>query len=230
MLAHALLFSQDAEFAAVFRDAASALSVELLELEESQRFADLASRQPFDLLIIDCDRAHNGTSLLWQIKVANANRDAVVIAATGGENDSRHLMEYGASMPIQKPLKLESARKHLRAALPVVVREHRRYNRHSVTFGVVLRSDQGWQAQATSLNLSEGGILLELPYKINAQADEVLTVSFTLPGATEGLELHGKLAWLDCDLRAGVRFVWVTTEGLTKVAEWLRTAAQSVVA
>ena len=224
MAVQALLYSRDPQCVEVFSEAASALGIELLEIEDPQRFADLASGQPFDLLIVDCAKAEDWNLLLPKLRRSAANRDAVVIAVSEQQN-AKHLLEYGASMPVCKPLSLEAVRRHLRAVLPAIAREQRRYNRYAVKMKVLLSRDAPKSMEALAVNLSEGGILLQLRERIDPAPKETLSLSFSLPWTSEMLELQGHLAWISSDLRAGIRFLPGAKDSLAKIASWLKAYA-----
>src|SRR5437868_12092164 len=73
---NAAILSGDAQFTAVIRDVLSPHSIELAELDEVLRFIDLISREPFDLVVLDCEGLPAVKQLVSTVRQSSANREA----------------------------------------------------------------------------------------------------------------------------------------------------------
>ena len=218
MTLQALLYTSDPELLSVFHQALGALGVEILEMDDALRFLDLAANEHFDLLVVDYDGTDHGLDVLSMARERSANRDSVLMLATT-ERDPARFLDRGASLVLYKPLTREALDRQLRTAHLLMQDERRRYNRYSVEMPVAVRTPDGRQVMGTGFSLSEGGIALQFPERLNTR--DLLKLEFLLPQEKAPLQLTGKLAWVNSDLHTGIRFVQITQETREQLRGWL---------
>ena len=218
MTLQALLYTSDPELLSVFHQALEALGVEALEMDDPLRFLDLLANEHFDLLVVDHDGTDHTLEVLATARERTANRDVVLMLSTT-ERDSSRFLECGANLVLYKPLTREALDRQLRTAHLLMQDERRRYDRQSVEMPVTVRTPDGRQVMGTGFSLSEGGIALQFPERLNTR--DLLRLEFVLPQEKEPLQLTGKLAWVNSDLHTGIRFVQLAKEAREQLRGWL---------
>ena len=124
----------------------------------------------------------------------------------------------GANFVLQKPISALNALRCFHAALNSMVKERRRYFRQPVKMLVKVILE-GKTLNATSTNISEGGIALMLREALPKGAAPHL--KFSLPGKNVELELQAEVAWVDVKGFAGFRFRDVAKSSLEQLEQWL---------
>jgi c-di-GMP-binding flagellar brake protein YcgR len=104
------------------------------------------------------------------------------------------------------------------AALNFMLKERRRYFRQPVKMQVQVVLD-GKTVNATSTNISEGGIALMLRDALPKGATPHL--KFSLPEANLHMEVESEVAWVDVKGRAGFRFHNVPQSSQEQLEKWL---------
>jgi PAS domain S-box-containing protein len=97
--------------------------------------------------------------------------------------------------------------------------EQQKSYRARVEFPVCLKNAHGEEIHLTAVNLSSRGMGVE-GLTPSAQYEGVLEASFALPG--EGLQVQAKarVAWAEAEGRAGVKFIAIEPEVLSKLQHW----------
>lgn len=124
----------------------------------------------------------------------------------------------GANFVLQKPITVVSASRCFHAALNFMLKERRRYFRQPVKMHVKLQLD-GKSFTATSTNVSEGGIALQLPDGLSKGA--TLQLKFTLPGSDIHLDVAAEVAWTNGKGLSGLRFQHIPKSSQTELENWL---------
>ena len=109
----------------------------------------------------------------------------------------------GANFVLQKPISGLNASRCFHAALNFMVKERRRYFRQPVKMQVKVLLD-GKTLNATSTNISEGGIALML--REPCPRARLPRLKFSLPGSNVHLEFEAEVAWINVKGLAGFRF------------------------
>ena len=214
-----LLISQDAGLLGVLRPALEKISVNLQVCTEFRSGNDLLAKRKFDAIIIDCDDLQSGFDLLRSLRETQSNSRSVAFAVVNGKTTTQEAFQSGANFVLQKPLTLLHASRCFNAALNFMVRERRRYYRHSVDMPLRISLPQNQEMSATASNLSEGGMAIRVLGKL--AKDTQAQFRFTLPGVNISLELKGQVAWTDRSGRAGIRFVEVPQSSQYQLEKWL---------
>lgn len=226
----AAILSKDAAFVSLIRKATAKLDIELVEMDDALRYIDLIAQEPFDLVLFDCQGSPAaGKHLLATLRQSSANREAVFMIAGAAQGDDASAgTDFAESVLIPKSLTPEKAEQYLREAVQVIVERQRHYNRHPLDIGVLLAGEaKQWELEARSLNLSEGGIRLQLPRRPEFDSAGGVRISFELPDGGGKLEIPARLAWINNDLQAGFRFK-LTTSTSARLSAWLNQHAAPV--
>ena len=141
----------------------------------------------------------------------------VSILNSGG--NGQKAFELGANFVLQKPISPTNAMRCFGAALSFMTRERRRYFRHPVESPILIIFAQGQELKATTTNISEGGMAIQILGKLPESS--ISKVVFTLPGASLATESEVDLAWADGSGRAGLRFVEMSQGSQENLEHWL---------
>ena len=106
-----------------------------------------------------------------------------------------------------------------------MVRERRRYFRHPVEMPLRIILPDTPELNATSTNVSEGGMAIRLLGKL--EKDAAVKLQFSLPGTSTSLELKGEVAWADGTGHAGIRFANVPQSSQYQLDKWLTERIQN---
>jgi c-di-GMP-binding flagellar brake protein YcgR len=124
----------------------------------------------------------------------------------------------GANFVLQKPISALNASRCFHAALNFMIKERRRYFRQPVKM-LVKVVYEGKTLNATSTNVSEGGIALMLREALPKGASPHL--QFSLPGTNIQFEVEAEVAWVDVKGLAGFRFHNVPKTSQEQLERWL---------
>jgi DNA-binding NarL/FixJ family response regulator len=214
-----LLISRDAALLGVLRSTLEKISVNVVVCAERQPGGELLAKRKFDAVIIDCDDMENGFDLLQSLRHTQSNAKSVAFAVVNGRTTTQQAFQSGANFVLQKPLTPLHASRCFNAALNFMVRERRRYFRHSLDMPLRISLPQNQEMSATATNLSEGGMAIRVLAKLAKDAQAQFR--FTLPGGSVSLDLKGQVAWADGTGHAGIRFVEVPQSSQFQLEKWL---------
>jgi len=122
---------------------------------------------------------------------------------------SRKLREYGIGMPTGEST----------AALGKISEEQQKFFRAKVNISVTLRNTNGKELHVQAVNLSTGGMGLDMITDPAGFAG-LLDVSFLLPDSEIVMQVKGRLVWADVGGRAGLRFVVIEPALFEKLQHW----------
>ncbi len=214
-----LLISRDAALLGVLRPTLEKLAVSVEVCSSPETGNDTLSQRKFDAVIVDCDDLKGGIEILKELRKAQCNGSSVAFAVLNGKTTTQEAFQIGANFVLQKPLTPLHATRCFNAALSFMVRERRRYFRHPVAMPVRISVDDSPEVNATTTNLSEGGMAIRFTGKL--PKDAVVQLQFTLPNSNSSLELQAKIAWADESGHAGVKFSEVPQSCQYQIDEWL---------
>jgi CheY-like chemotaxis protein len=160
-----------------------------------------------------------GLNVLQGLRNTPSNKNSVAFAILNGkETTTQQAFGMGANFVLQKPISALNASRCFHAALNFMVNERRRYFRHPVKMLVKVVLD-GQTLNATSTNISEGGIALMLREALPKGCEPHL--KFSLPGKNIYFEVEAQVAWADIKGRAGFRFQNVPKSSQEQLDRWL---------
>ncbi len=203
----------------VIRPTLEQLSIEVEVCNEARAGANILISDKFDAVIVDCDDLNGGMAILQGLRKTPSNKNSVAFAILNGKRTTtQQAFDMGANFVLQKPISALNASRCFHAALNFMVKERRRYFRQPVKMlvKVVL---EGKTLNATSTNISEGGIALMLREALPKGSSPRL--KFSLPGKDVHLEVEAAVAWVDVKGLAGFRFKDVPQKLQEELENWL---------
>jgi len=213
-----LLLSRDMESIRILRQALEKLEIEVEICRGARSGAEIIASEKFDAVIIDCDDLQGGLDVLQKLRQTASNRTTVAFAVLNGTSTHR-AFELGASFVLQKPLSHISASRCFSAGLGLMERERRRYFRYPVHSSVSLTFGQNYKLDATTTNLSEGGMAVR--FRGSLPKAGLSTIAFTIPDTDKLTECRAELAWVDGAGFAGVRFLDLARKPRLQLEAWL---------
>lgn len=219
MTLDSLLLSQDPELVRVIRPTLEKLSIDVEICHEARVGAGILITDKFDAVIVDCDDLNGGLAVLQGLRSTPSNKNSVAFAILNGKRTTtQDAFGMGANFVLQKPISLLNASRCFHAALNFMIKERRRYFRQPVKM-LVKVAYEGKTLNATSTNISEGGIALMLREPLPKGAAPHL--KFSLPGTNIRMEVEAEVAWADVKGRAGFRFHNVPKSSQEQLEQWL---------
>jgi CheY-like chemotaxis protein len=219
MTLDSLVLSKDPEVLRVIRPTLEKLSIEVEICHEAKAGANILISDKFDAVIVDCDDLNGGLAVLQGLRSTRSNKNSVAFAILNGKRTTtQQAFGMGANFVLQKPISALNASRCFHAALNFMTKERRRYFRQPVKMlvKVVL---EGKTLNATSTNISEGGIALMLREALPKGVAPRL--KFSLPGKNVHLEVEAEVAWVDLKGLAGLRFHNLPKSSQEQLETWL---------
>src|ERR1700728_410083 len=219
MTLESLLLSRDDEVLRILRPTLDKLAIAVEVCQEAKKASEILIAEKFDAVIIDCDDLPGGVEVLQGLRATTSNRNSVAFALLNGKKTTtQEAFGMGVNFVLQKPVNTLNASRCFHAALNFMERERRRYFRQPVKMAVrVVLGEK--ELQATSTDISEGGIALMLRQSLPKDATPRL--QFTLPDTKLTLDVETQLAWADLKGRVGLRFLNVPQSSVELLERWL---------
>ncbi len=219
MTLESLLLSQDPELVRVLRPTLEKMSIDVEVCHDVRAGSDILISDKFDAVIVDCDDLSGGLAILQGIRNTPSNKNSVAFAVLNGKRTTmQEAFGMGANFVLQKPISTLNASRCFHAALNFMLKERRRYFRQPVKIDVQVVLE-GKTLQATSTNISEGGMALMLREALPKGATPHL--KFTLPNSQRNFEVEAEVAWADLKGLAGIRFLNVPASTKAELEQWL---------
>jgi CheY-like chemotaxis protein len=177
----------------VFKTVVGSLGYEVVALLDSREAAQRIMKEKFDLIAVDVRMPHlDGFELTERIRSSQSNRGVPILMFTGYDDAEtmRRGFAAGVTFYLAKPLSAPKLRGLFAAARGVIVQERRRYIRLPLRVSVECQSG-GRQFNVRSLDISQGGILLEASGGVSE--GDIAEVEFSVPGVREPLKLMAKV-------------------------------------
>jgi CheY-like chemotaxis protein len=187
---------------------------------DAVRAAVRLAQERFDLIILDCDRQADVTSLLHETRSSRLNDTTLAVAVVAGQENIREIFSLGVNFVLYKPVSYERALSSLRAAQTVLYRDKRRKARAAVHTQATIDYAGVERATATLVDLAEDGMAVNFGKKLPPTCK--VYFQFQLPGQTANVRLSGQVVWQDWNGRAGIQFVDVPQTSRRILREWLQ--------
>jgi CheY-like chemotaxis protein len=187
---------------------------------DAVRAAVRLAQERFDLIILDCDRQADITSLLHETRSSRLNDTTLAVAVVAGQENIREIFSLGVNFVLYKPVSYERALSSLRAAQSVLYRDKRRKARAAVHTQATIDYAGVERAKATLVDLAEDGMAVNFGKKLPPTCK--VYFQFQLPGQTANVRLSGQVVWQDWNGRAGIQFVDVPQTSRRILREWLQ--------
>ncbi len=221
-----LLISRDLSLITDFCNVAQPMRIFCEICSDGQSALKRICRSKFEGILIDYKVQADAARILTAIHNSTSHRRAITFGVI--EPSQRHeAFRSGLHFVLSRPLEISRVVRTLRAALPLLLQERRRYFRAPTAVSVLVRSDGCDRVHATSVNISEEGMSLEgdtLP-KVGAKA----SVEFQLPGMTGPIVLNAEVCWTK-DKLAGMQFQRVPAKIQEELRSWLEMRLEESIA
>jgi CheY-like chemotaxis protein len=219
MTLDSLLLSQDPDLVRVIRPTLEKLAIDVEICHEVKAATNILISEKFDAIIVDCDDLKGGLAVLQGLRNTPSNKNSVTFAVLNGkQTTTQEAFGMGANFVLQKPISALNASRCFHAALNFMIKERRRYFRKAVRMPVRVVLE-GKTINATSTNISEGGIALLLREALPKGAMPHL--KFSLPDTKLSLDIEAEVAWADLKGRAGLRFHDLPKGAQEQLEKWL---------
>jgi DNA-binding NarL/FixJ family response regulator len=213
-----LLLSRDEQVVRVLQLVMNDLDIQMEVCEGARSGTEILLSEKFDAVIVDCDDLKEGKDVLHSLRNSASNGKSVAFAILNGKTTTHEAFELGANFVLQKPITRLNAVRCFSAALGLMVRERRRYFRHSVDIRTVLIFGQNDEVPATITNISEGGMAVRFQGEL-PKAD-LSKVIFNVPELGGPVDPRAQLVWFDRKGQAGIRFLDLPITSRKRLEKW----------
>lgn len=195
------------------------LGIQVESCSDPVRASVRLAQQHFDLIILDCEKQADVTSLLHDTRTSRLNDATLAVAVVAGQENIREMFSLGVNFVLYKPMSYERALSSLRAAQSVLFRDKRKRARAQVHAHAIIDYAGVEQARATLVDLAEDGMAVNFGKKLPPTCK--VYFQFQLPGQMASVRLSGQIVWQDWNGRAGIQFVDVPQSSRRVLREWL---------
>ncbi len=199
-----------------------ALSVEVLALTETHEAIKRIQKERFDGFLVegrlpppDC------FDLARAVRTGTSSRSAPIALLTEPEDldTMRRAFAQGISVFLFKPVTQERLTALIRVMRGPMLAEKRRRARLPVRVPVACIQG-GNRFNGTSVNLGEGGMLLDLPRK--AELGGPIEMEFQVPGSENAVQARGRVIRNEPPSRSAIAFDNVPAEGIEAIRQFIR--------
>jgi DNA-binding response OmpR family regulator len=176
------------------------------------------SAQGFDMVLLDCD-LENASQVVKAIRENPENQNTFVFALASGFIRQSEMTRAGANLVLRKPINWQLAKKSLRAAQAMIIRERRIEIREKAKTLVQL-SYVAQKIETLLIDLSETGMAVQSRHTLKLK--ELVHIRFSLPGTLNAVQCKGRIVRVTSDGRMGIAFTSVDEENRVKIADWIR--------
>ena len=188
------------------------LGHQVMALADSREAAERIDQQKFDVIFLDFRMPHlDGFELTRRIRGSRPNSGIAIVMLTGAYDVDviRRACKEGVTFFLAKPFSPERISGLLNAMDRAMWKETRRFARLPLETTVYCRLGKK-RLELTSLNISEGGMLLEP--SIALKAGQEIQLEFMIPGPAVSLKLRARVVRKELKERVAVEFVKVKPE------------------
>ena len=207
-----LVVDDDPEVLKIIKNVLQSLGYEVLALADSREAAERVNRQKFDGAFIDARMPHlDGVALTRHIRSSATNSSIPIFMLTAYDDveTMRAGFRAGITFFLSKPPdlhQLQGILKHMHAAM---LKEKRSYVRLPLRTVVLCRAGEQ-QFTTASLNLGEGGMLLESSGGLGEGQD--VELRFSLPQVPQALNPQARVVRKEPSGRMAVHFTALAPE------------------
>lgn len=217
---HAVLLSSDPAVMTSVLPSLQQLGIASSVCRDVTSAIGILSRQKNDAFFVDRE-IDPELMALAQLRKSPSNRNAVAFAIVPESDWPENAANRLAEFVLEKPLSARNVSQTVRAAYGMMLKERRRYFRHSLRIEVELcvASSESVVA-AQTLNLSQTGMALECATPL--AASDVVQLRFQLPGSPADIGCSAQIIWTAENGKAGLVFTQI--ENRDKLTAWLEQA------
>lgn len=216
MALQALLLTEDPELYGVLSPVLQDMGISFRTAENPTQ-ADFFLRSTiFDTVFIDCDDLAGSIKFFTDVRLSSS-KNCTAFAVVNGKTSTKEAFLLGANYVVEKPLTRERVRESLRSAMNMMLRERRRYARHDLSGTAVVWYSGDKKVVGRTLNISEGGVAIELPQKIDLGLP--VRIQFDLPGGRH-IDAKGVVAW-EVETHVGVKLLFMAANVRHDLDNWI---------
>jgi hypothetical protein len=171
----------------------------------------------FDAIVLDLRDVADIQDALQSVRTGKLNRYSIVLAIMSDGQSASAVGTAGANFTIRRVTDFrEDLKKAFESAHGLILREKRRFQRHSVSVPAEFVCN-GRTMVARIVDISERGACLEGPFPAQNQP---LQLGFSLPGSSKRLSIEATPAWARGN-KLGVQFTSIAEDSKATLSEWL---------
>lgn len=207
-----LVVDDDPDVMKATKTVIQSLGYEVLALSDSREAAERINRQKFDGIFVDSRMPNmDGVELVRHIRNSSTNNSVPIVMLTGYDDveTMRAGFRAGITFFMGKPPDIKQVSNILKLMQDVMLREKRSYVRLPLRTVVTCRSDP-YRFTSASLNISEGGMLLETSGGLEIGRE--VEVRFSVPQSPSTLNPRARVVRREPPDRMGVQFVDLSFE------------------
>jgi hypothetical protein len=177
---------------------------------------DYLERKKIDGVFVDM-QVSGTLELIEAIRKGSSNGKVAIFACVHNSRETTATLNAGANFVLRTPLSAGGVALHITIAKDIMLRERRRYFRHSVNIPVTLK-DEGGEQRGRVINLSEGGMAVRAMRGLK----QWTVIEFAMELAL-GMDISGKgqVAWTSSEGMAGILFQTLHGMGRGYLGAWL---------
>lgn len=176
------------------------------------------SAQGFDMVLLDCD-LENAGHVVKTIRENPENQNTFVFALASGFIRQAEMTRAGANLVLRKPINWQLAKKSLRAAQAMIIRERRIEIREKAKTLVQL-SFVAQKIETLLIDLSETGMAVQSRHALRLK--EIVHIRFSLPGTLQTVQCKGRVVRVTTDGKIGIAFTAMDDANRAKISDWMR--------
>jgi CheY-like chemotaxis protein len=212
--------SADEASVQVLRSVLEELNFRLELCSDTARAAVRLAQERFDLLVLDCKKPADVTSLLNESCSSRTSGATLAVVVVEGQERLREMFSLGVNFVVYKPISHERALSSLQAAQAVLYRDKRKKARTAVHTQATIDYAGGEQCKATLVDLAETGMAVNFGKTLPPTSK--VYFQFQLPGQKTTVRLSGQVVWQEWSGRAGVQFMDVPQSSRRMLTDWLQ--------
>jgi response regulator RpfG family c-di-GMP phosphodiesterase len=222
---HTLLLCTDIPYLGITRKVLNQLHVMPKMVNTSAAALAMIQAHEFDVILVDWREIDNLAEFLSAVRHSKLNQDCVLVGIVRDLLDLKQAFAAGVHLLIHKPASAVQIERCLRAAYSATVARRRKHHREPVAILASVSTRTEPFAEATVVNLSEGGAKLrtsaqEFVTGVSLSAGDDVELRFALPGTGEMLDISGTVVWATLDA-CGVRFRYISETPREALQQWL---------
>ncbi len=227
---HTLLLCADVQFLGITRNVLNQLQVTPKIVSHCDAALAMIQEHEFDVIIVDWREIENLGDFLCALRESKLNQECVLVSIMRDLLDLRQAFAAGVHFLIHKPASAVQIERCLRAAYCATVARRRKQHRELVNIVATVSSRTQPFAEATIMNLSEGGIGLQTDAhddmsRVALTAGEETDVRFMLPRTGEILHTTGRVVWTTVR-SCGIRFTYIPEDERLALEQWMTTCVE----
>ncbi len=213
---HVLFLSHDSQLISTMQAACAKLAMDMSVCPDVKHAASMLKRKKFYAALVDNAEGAITSDFLAAVRASTSSKTAISIVFA--EPPARGVPD--AAVVVAKPVSPELALRTLRAAKGSMAKELHRYLRHPIKTAVTLSLPSKREVHATSVNISDGGLEIQLIEPEAFPTEGPVLARFVLPETGAWVQVNGQVIWCDGN-RVGLRYRPITPNDDERLRIWL---------